>query len=398
MKDSRFLTGCPSIEKYNFHSWSAGGRLITSHSLLQERVDIDDAFLDVVYQCQMCGSCDVSCKTERDLEPNEVLQDLRTRCVEEGGIIDEHMEVIESLKQEDNSMMESKEDRANWCEGLTIKDLSTEKADVLFHVGCRYSFDESLWSVVRTAVTLLQDAGVDLGIMGKAESCCGGRAYEMGFQGEFTKFAQHQNDTWRSLGVKTVVTPCSDCYQAFTVLYDKAKMKPEVEIVHITQYIDRLIKDGTIQFTKEIPMTVTYHDPCHLGRLSEPWVHWEGEIKKVQGQLLIHDPPKKKRLGANGVYDIPRNILKAIPGLNLVEMYRIREYSWCCGAGGGVLEAYPDFAEFTAGKRLEEAEAVGAEAIVSACGWCKRSFTDASAQSSRHVKVYDIVELVQQAM
>jgi Fe-S oxidoreductase len=357
-----------------------------------------DTFLDVVYQCQMCGACDVSCKVERDLEPNEILQDLRTRCIEEGGIVDEHMEAIEGLKLEDNMLGESKEDRANWAEGLDVKDLATEKAEVLFHTGCRYSFDESLWPVGRAAISLLQKAGVDVGIMGKAESCCGGRACEMGFEGEFRKFAEHQNDTWRSTGVQTVVTPCSDCYQAFKVLYDKHGMAPSVEVLHITEYIDRLITEGKIKFTKEVPMTVTYHDPCHLGRLAEPWVHWEGKTLKVKGQLIVHDPPKQKRFGTKGVYDIPRNILKAIPGLSFVEMFRIREYSWCCGAGGGVLEAYPDFAQHTAGKRLDEAAAVGAEAIVSACGWCKRSFMDACTENGRHMRVYDIVELVEQAL
>ncbi len=398
MSDTRFLTVCPSIERFKFHSWSAGGRLISALSLLRGRSEFTDTFLDVVYQCQMCGACDVSCKVERDLEPYEVMLDLRTRCVEEGEIPIPHLAAIEGLKQEDNMLEQPKERRGDWAEGLGAKDLTRERAEVLFHAGCRYSFDEGLRPTVRDGLTLLGDAGVDVGILGRDENCCGGRSYEMGFAGELAKYAQHNTDTWRTAGVKTVVTACADCYQAFKVLYDKTGRKPAVEVVHITEFIDRLIKQGRIKMTRDVPVTVTYHDPCHLGRLAEPWVHWEGKRVKVMGQLLVHDPPRKKRCGAEGVYEAPREILRAIPGLHFVEMVRIREYGWCCGAGGGVREAYPEFANWTAGRRLEEARAVGAEALVSACGWCKRSFLDARTETGDDMAVYDVIELVRQAL
>jgi Fe-S oxidoreductase len=220
----------------------------------------------------------------------------------------------------------------------------------------------------------------------------------MGYVGELAKYAQHNTDTWKTTGIKTVVTACADCYQTFKVLYDKNGNAPSVEILHITEFIDRLVKQGKIKMTRKVPLTVTYHDPCHLGRLAEPWVHWEGKRVKVRGQMLINDPPKKKRCGAGGVYEAPRAILRAIPGLHFVEMHRIKEYAWCCGAGGGVREAYPEFAAWTAGQRLEEAKAVGAEALVSACGWCKRSFTDAATETGRQMRTYDVIELVRQAL
>jgi Fe-S oxidoreductase len=398
MEDGRFLTVCPSIERFKFHSWSAGGRLISALSLLRGRTELTETFLDVVYQCQMCGACDVSCKVERDLEPYEVMQDLRTRCVEEGEVLAAHMAVIEGLKQHNNMLEQAKEDRGNWAAGLGVKDLARDSAEVLFHAGCRYSYDEGLWPTVRDGVTLLAEAGVDVGILGREENCCGGRSYEMGYVGELKKYAQHHAETWKTLGVKTVVTGCADCYQTFKVLYDKNGSVPSVEILHITEFIDRLLTQGKIKLTRKVPLTVTYHDPCHLGRLAEPWVHWEGQRVKVKGQMLVHDPPKKKRCGAGGVYDAPRAILRAIPGLQFVEMYRIKEYAWCCGAGGGVREAYPEFATWTAGQRLEEAKAVGAEALVSACGWCKRSFSDAATESGPEMKVYDIIDLVRQAL
>ncbi len=398
MADSRFLAVCPSIERYNFHGWSAGGRQIAALSLINERSDFTETFLDMIFQCQMCGGCDVSCKIERDLEPYEIMQHLRFRCVEHGQINPAHAFVIDGLRQEDNMMQQSKQERASWAEGLDVKNLARERADVLYHAGCRYSFDEDLWSACRTGLTLLVNAGVDVGILGRDEACCGGRSYEMGYASELTKYAQHNIETWKTTGVKKVVTPCADCYQAFKILYDKLGLNHSVEILHITEFVAQLIDEGRIILKKDVPLTVTYHDPCHLGRLAEPWVHWEGKRIKVNGQMLIHDPPKKKRCGADGVYDAPRDVLRAIAGLNFVEMYRIKEYTWCCGAGGGVKEAYPEFALWTAARRLEEAHAVGADALVSACPWCKRNFMDAAAETGDRIKVFDLLELIEHAL
>jgi Fe-S oxidoreductase len=258
---------------------------------------------------------------------------------------------------------------------LKVKDLTREKAEVVFHAGCQLSFDEEQWKVARTALALLQNAGVDIGIMGKDEACCGGKAYEMGYQGEFTKYAESNIEAWKNAGVKTIVTPCSDGYYTFKHLYPEAGSN--FEVLHLVEFIDRLIKEGKIKFSKAIPMTVTYHDPCHLGRRDHVY---------VPGEPIM------------GIYDLPRDIIKSIPGIELIEMYRIKEYAWCCGAGGGVKEAYPDFNTFTAQDRIEEAKSTGAEALVTACPWCERNFLDAISGNGEKMKVYDIVELVQQAI
>jgi len=362
------------------------------------RIGYTDDFLDILYKCQLCGGCDISCKCNKDLEPLAVIQELRVKAVEDGQLLPAHMALIDGLRKEDNMMMGKKADRGKWAEGLDVKNITEDKADIYFHVGCRYSFDEELWPIVRSAVNLLKKAGVNFGIAGKDENCCGGRSYEMGYQGEFTKYAENNIEMMKNAGVKTVVTACADGYYAYKVLYPKITGKFNLEVLHITEYLDKLIKEGKLKLTKKVPMTVTYHDPCHLGRLGEPFIPWEGVEKKVFNQVYIYDPPKPWRKGTNGVYEPPRDVLKAIPGLNLVEMIRIKEYAWCCGAGGGVSDAYPDFALWTAQKRIEEAKTTGAEAIVSACPWCKRNFTDALNESGDRMKVYDIIELVEQAV
>ena len=399
LKDLEHEAICPSIAKYHFHGYSGGGRTIAALSLLRERIDYSDTFLDMIYKCQMDGGCDVSCKNNRDLEPLEVMLELRAKCVEDGQLLPAHMPIIEGLRKEDNMVQAKKADRGKWAEGLDIKDLTKEKAKILYHTGCRLSFDEELWQVASATANILKQAGIDFGIMGKEETCCGGRAYEWGYQGEITKYAEHNAQMWKTAGIKTVVTSCSECYQTFKVLYDKIKKKPrDIEILHITEYLDRLIKEGKIKPSKKIPMKVTYHDPCHLGRLAESWIHWEGKEIKILGQFIALDPPKEFRRGANGVYDPPRNIINNIPGLKLVEMDRIREYAWCCGAGGGVDVAYPDFAIWTATERIKEAETTGAEALVTACPWCERVFKDALKNNGHKIKVYDIVELIDQSI
>jgi Fe-S oxidoreductase len=373
--------------------------MVAALSLLQDRIEYTDKVQEVVYTCQMCGACDVSCKTNRRLEPFELMLELRARSVEGGEILPAHMVLIEGLRREDNMMGKSKSDRGNWAEGLGVKDLTKERAEVLYHAGCCFSFDEELWPIAKGAISVLQNVGIDVGIMGKEEACCGGRAYELGYRGEFTKYAEHNIETWNNAEVKTVVTSCADGYSTMKLYYPRLGKEMKFEVLHIIEYLDRLIKEGRLKLTKEVALEVTYHDPCHLGRLGEAHIPWKGERKKVRNQFNIHMPRKIFRKGTHGVYDPPRDVLKAIPGLKLTEMERIKEYAWCCGAGGGVKEAYPEFAIRTAQERIEEARvAAGAEAIVTACPWCERNFKDALKDNGGGMKVYDIIELVQQAI
>jgi Fe-S oxidoreductase len=398
IKSWRFAQVCPSIGKYNFHSYSGGGRLIMGLSVLTGRIDYTDDYLDILHRCQMCGACDVSCKCNKDMEPLGIAQELRIKAVEDGQLNPVHSYLIDGLKREDNMMDGKKADRGRWAHGLDVKDITKDKAEVYFHAGCRYSFDEELWPEVRAAVNLLKKAGVDVGVAGKDENCCGCRAYELGYKGELIKYAESNLEMLKVAGAKTVVTSCADGYYAFKVLYPKLVKNTDIEVLHITEYIDRLIKEGKLKVTKKLPMKVTYHDPCHLGRMGEPYVPWNGVEKKVFNQMYIYDPPKPWRKGTYGICQPPRDLLTSIPGVDLVEMERIKEYTWCCGAGGAVKETYPDFAIWTALERIEEAKTTGAEAMITACPWCKRNFIDAIKESGDRLKVYDIVEFMEQAL
>ena len=249
----RFAAGCPSIQYGNFHAYSGGGKVVTALGLLEGVNDYTDEMLKTIYACSMCGLCDISCKLNysENVEPIEILRELRVQCVKDGQSDFAHMGIIEGLKKEDNMFGKPKADRAKWAEGLAVKDILAEKAEVFLHVGCQLSYDEELWPVIRGAVSILQEAGVDFGVAMKEEVCCGGRAYEIGYKGEFKNYAESMVGRVKESGAKTLLTCCADGYGAFKQLYPRTgNAFKDVEVVHITEYMARLIKEGKIKFTK----------------------------------------------------------------------------------------------------------------------------------------------------
>ncbi|MDD2735531.1 MAG: (Fe-S)-binding protein [Desulfuromonadaceae bacterium] len=397
-----FATGCPSMEYGEFHSYSGGGKTIMAAALEDGQIGYTDEMLEAVFTCSMCGSCQISCNLNYggNVEPMENMRELRSRAVEDGQSDPAHMMLIDYLKREDNIFGKPKADRSKWAEGLDIKDALEEKTEVYLHVGCHFSYDEEQWPVIRAAAKILQAAGVDFGFAKKEEICCGGRAYEMGYQQELKNYSESLTGRLKDAGSKILLTCCSDCNGTFKQLYPQAAdCNLDIEVLHITEYIERLIGKGKIKFTREVPLQVTFHDPCHLGRLGEPLKAWKGEIKMAEDpRMYVTDPVREVNFGNKGVYDSPRNILQAIPGVTLTEMPRIREWTYCCGSGGGAKEAFPDFALTTGRERLREAHSTGAQALVTACPWCERNFKDAAAESGDAMVVYDIMELVLQAM
>jgi Fe-S oxidoreductase len=363
--------------------------------MLKNGFNYTDKLMHIVYNCQLCGACGVSCNYAMDMEVLQPITEFRLKCVEDGKTNPALDKVISGFRKT-GAMVPARGKRGDWAAGLNIKDANKEKVDVLYHVGCLTSYDKDMQKLAKAAVKILQKVGANFGIAGNAETCCGGRAYQMGYKDDFLKQARKNMDMIKKAGVKTLVTGCADGYQAFKVLYDQYELKGNLEVLHISEYINKLIKDGKLKPRKKVDLSVTYHDPCRLGRLGEPWVHWKG--KKVPGDRFVFDPPKEYRRGTKGIYEPPRDVIKSLPGVKLTEMTRIKEYSWCCGAGGGVNESNPAFARWTAQDRIDEAVSTGAEAIVTACPWCEKTFNEAIKESGSSLKVYDIIELVEKAI
>ena len=374
-----FAHRCPSIHYGKFLAYGAAGKCAIIWDLITGALDwASPSVLKMAYMCSLCGGCDIGCKRNLDLEIQLMLESLRAKLVEKGvGPMPQHK--VDPPKK-----------RMDWMP----KDVSpVKKADLLYWVGDRSSSVNT--EIAQATVRILKAARKDF-MVEKDEPSSGNLLCTTGQVDKARKVAQENVKFIKDKGTKTVV--CSDAEEYRTIKVDYPKLLGintvdlGFEVKHITELVDGWVKDGSLKLEKQVDMKVTYHDSCSLGRLSEPWFHWEGEL----GDWGCWVPPRNIRRGMTGVYEPPRDILKAIPGIELVEMPRRRDQAYCCGAGGGAKEAYPDFALFAASERLREATTTtGAEAIVAACPLCKRNFKDAAKDG---MKVYDITELIAMAI
>jgi Fe-S oxidoreductase len=398
IQSARFGENCPINLYYQFHTHSVRGKFQAAQGLLDGDYGYTDALLEATQACTSCGACDTACKVCRyNLEPLDFNVEMKNDAILKGNVLPVQQEMMDSLKKEQTMIIGAKKSaRSSWSRGLKLKDAMKEQCEVVFFPGCKYSYDKKLSPYAKKAAELLIECGVDLGYMGSADMCCAGRAYEQGFFEEFDARADANIKAFKKAGVKTIVTPCSDCYYSFKRLY--AKKGLDIEVLHIVEYIDKLITEKKLKLRHAVNLTVTYHDPCHLGRLGEPYVPWDGQEKKIMNQVHTWEPSRPRYNGAYGIYDAPRRILAAIPGLTLVEMERIREYSLCCGAGACVDQTFPEVAEFTSNERVTEANSTGADALVTACPWCESIFTNAVDENGKSIEVIDIIDLVSRAL
>jgi Fe-S oxidoreductase len=394
--ENRHSYVCPSIARFDYQAYAGAGRMAIGISLLEKRIDFSEKLMDVVYNCQMCGACDISCKYAMDMEVLEPINEMRIECVKGGHTLPVLDKLVDKMSKTGSMVQSAKAGRGDWASRMNVKDATAEKVQVLYHAGCRTCSDKALWKSAQDGLSMIQQSGVDVGIAGEHELCCGSRAYQTGYQEEFLKQAKKTLKLIQKSGAVTLVTGCADCYYAFKVLFDKFGLKGNFEVLHTTQYLERLIQEKKLKPSKKVDIKVTYQDPCHLGRLGEPYIHWKG--KPVPGNIRIFDPPKEFRRGTYGVYDSPRSILASIPGLKLIEMDRTREYAWCCGGGGGVAESNPEFARWTARERIAEADSTRAEWLVTACAGCEQNFSSALKESGSRIKVIDINSLLKKAL
>lgn len=397
VRSLRFSKICPSSIYYTFDGYSAQGRLDIARGLIDKELGEGDLgeLSQVIYTCTLCGSCDVMCKYYNDIDTLLVLEELRAQCVEGGYLPSRLRAVIESIEEKGNPLFQPGNKREAWAQGLNLKDVADSREKILYYPGCNYAYDHKLQKIPRQTAKILTQAGIDFGILGNREMCCGTLALQAGDRASFTKAAQKNAKLFNRLGIKKLITSCPICYSTFKVDYKRYGLDTGCEVLHSTEVLAQLLKEGSLRLKKKIPLAVTYHDPCHLGRLSEPYHAWTG--KRVKYGRYI-PPSKELRQGTNGIYEAPRTILRTIKGLKLVEMERSHEYSFCCGAGGGVREAYPDFSRATAFERIEEAVATGAEALVTSCPWCESHFEKGRGEGGHTIKLYSVLDLVSKAL
>jgi Fe-S oxidoreductase len=322
---------------------------------------------------------------------------LREHIVDEGHGPSAHRQMIENLAAHGHPDGANRTSLSSWAEGLNLEVAPANSASVLLLAGCGVSRDSDASAVARKLALLMSRARVDFTILGDEEDCCGLPAYWTGHRDLFSRIAAARAERFDDLGVDTIVATSGSCLGAMRSKYPEYARGPRAQVIHATELLARLIEEGKLPLPESVRRKVTYHDPCYLGRQSEPPLSWDGEYKKTHGCMTYADPPREINRGTRGVFDPPRRILRAIRGLDFVEMDRIREYAFCCGGGGGVPQAYPELARKTALHRLEEAAGVGAECLVTACHHCRANFRQAQQSARDGLPVVDIVDLVYQA-
>jgi Fe-S oxidoreductase len=226
------------------------------------------------------------------------------------------------------------------------------------------------------------------------EWCCGNTLYSVGMIDEARELARRNVEAVKQVGAATLLTSCAEGYRMWKVDYPKmlniATSDLGFKIIHLVEFADEMVKRGAIKLKKSVDLRLTYHDSCGISRLCDSWAPWKGE----RGWMGMVNPPLKRRRGTEGLYGQSRNIINSIPGVKFVEMPRIKENAFCCGAGRGTKEAFPELASFSAKHRLEEVREVGAEALVSSCPWCKNNFAKAAKESGDNLKLMDMSELI----
>ena len=315
-------------------------------------------YSDHPYLCTLCGRCSLVCPAFIDTKELRIAT--RGFMVEKGAypkIIDRLAETLEKVH---NISGEPNEDRPMWVESLSEvpKDMfQKEKAKVVYFVGCVASFFPMTKKIPQAFVQILNKAGVDLTILGGEEWCCGFPLIAAGMKKKAEAFIQHNLEKVREKQPKAIVFACPSCYHTWM-----EECKTDIEIFHSTQFIKKLIDEGKISF-KEKRTKVTYHDPCDLGR-------------------------------ASGVYEAPRDILRAIPGVELVEMKGNREQCICCGGGGNLEMVNPDLSATLAQAKIEEIRATGADLVVTACQQCIRTIQTTARRKKIPVNAMEIIEFV----
>ncbi|MHA1144518.1 MAG: (Fe-S)-binding protein [Candidatus Helarchaeota archaeon] len=347
-----YSLSCPSGERFIFETYWSSGRVWLANAIYKKELEWSPSIARVIFACPTCGNCAAQCEQEVADHLIDIFEALRADAVNAGCQLEAHKTFPDMIARENNPYNEPHEKRSAWLE----KDLP-EKADVLYFVGCTSSYRQE--NLAKATVKLFEALKIDYTVS-PDEWCCGSPLLRTGQVNVAKKLAEHNVQTIKDLGVKTVVTSCAGCYRTLTKDYSKLFGELPFEIKHVTDFL--LEKIDALPF-KEENLKVTYHDPCHIGRHSK-------------------------------IFDSPRELIQKIPGVSLIELPRNRENAWCCGAGGGVKSAFKDWSVEIATERIKEAEALGVDMLITSCPFCCRNLSDAIEKSNSSLKMMDVVELL----
>ncbi|MGB3905749.1 MAG: (Fe-S)-binding protein [Anaerolineae bacterium] len=352
---------CPIYTLLRREPVTARARIQLLRALTEGKLSLSEVGSHYIYGCTDCQSCRVGCPG--GVRTDQIFAAAREVIADSEFFPAGLAELEQRVRTTHNISGEPGENRLLWAENLDVKPeglVGKGGAEVVLFTGCVSALYPMAYGILQDVVEVLEAAKVDFTTLGPDEWCCGYPLLSAGLP--VSELIAHNLDRVEALGAKTLVTTCPSCYHVWKYQY----APDSIEVMHSTEFLDQLVEAGPMPL-RSLNMRVTYHDPCDLGRKSE-------------------------------VYDAPRRIIESIPGLEFAEMEDHGENAMCCGGGGNLETLDAKLSGAVARLRLEQAQAVGAEAIVSACQQCERTLRMAARRDKVRIKVMDVVQLLRTAL
>ncbi|MHA1491050.1 MAG: (Fe-S)-binding protein [Promethearchaeota archaeon] len=351
---------CPSYKKYRFETYSTGGRMWLIFGLINGDIQWSQNLSNVLYACTTCGNCVENCRFEKfNSFIVDIIEAARAEAVKAGFCPEKQKLLLERTMKSEmfNPYGEHNSDNENLKKEYDLPDT----AEWVYYIGCTSNYRQK--NLRDATLRLLKKAKIDFTLID--EHCCCSPLIRTGQTAPVKDFIDYNITQINKTGASKVITSCAGCYRTIKKDWLKFGAEYEFEVLHTLELVKQLLDDGKIKIKSEYNKTVTYHDPCHIGRHV-------------------------------GLYEEPREVYKQIPGINFVEMKRNRENAWCCGAGGGVKIGYPDWAVEISKERVEEAKETGATVLSSTCPFCRTNLSDANEKYELGLEVIDLIEILDQ--
>ena len=368
---------CPVRESTaGFDLFSPRGKTVIAQGLLEGEIEPSQELAEVIFSCTLCGNCVTQCGSinqdtgEALVDTNKIVEAMRADFLENHPkwVDPAYKTVLSSTRQYNNPWGLPRTAKEKWAKKMKLKNARKESAPVLIFVGCTMASSHALLPRARKAAEIMNTAHVDFTILGKDEPCCGSVQKRIGDVELAHEMMEENVKLFNSLGCETIVTLCAGCANMLKNDYRETKEKLKTRVLHIVEFLPKLITEKKLQLVNKNSLKVSYHDPCHLGR------HM-------------------------GIYDEPRDILYALPGVDVIERPATKENTICCGAGGGMrIFESGSLAEKIGHATVHSALEVGAEALVTACPFCEMNLEAAARDPKNHIPVYDIIDLVYGAL
>ncbi len=382
---------CPAGIEFGWEAYWNAGKMWIARAVLEGDLDLKtqgQEIADVLYPCITCGMCAAQC--ENQIRTVDIIEALRAALIKSGlKPLPKHAWMQNASKTKNNPYGGAKNERTKWATDSGFGNILNKNAKIAYFVGCTASYRQK--NIAVATADLMNKIGYDITVLDD-EICCGSPFFRTGLMEEAKRNMNHNLEIFDKYDI--IIFSCAGCYRTFTIDYPKWTKKPNnFKTLHAMELISEMIAENKIKLKKSPELdgkVVTYHDPCHTGRHYGEWFK-ERIIEKSSNLML---DLRKLNQVLDEWFEIPRRIIKAIPGITFNEMYRIKMDSFCCGAGGGVRAQYPEFSIKTAHLRMDEGDAVGADIMLTECPFCWRNLYDANKDYNHGKQVLTILEMI----